>query len=213
MAYYDIAFTPSVKRFQERLGSRRAYARFDAVEPAGDVAAEPPGTLTSRETQFIAQRDSLYMASVSETGWPYVQHRGGPPGFVKVLSPGTLGFADYRGNRQYVSLGNLAADDRASLFLMDYPNQQRLKIYGRMRSADLAEVAAESFLDADYQAKVERVLLVAVEAFDWNCPQHITPRFTAAELAPALQPMRGRIAELEAEIAALRSATGSRGSR
>lgn len=204
MHYFDIAFTPSVKAVQDHMGSRRAYARFDA-EPSGVARAQAPVELSSRETTFIAGRDSLYMASLGETGWPYVQHRGGPPGFVKVLGPRTLGFADYRGNRQYVSLGNLAADDRASLFFMDYPNQRRLKIYGRMRWAELSDVEAGSLLDADYGAKVERVLLIEVEAFDWNCPQHITPRFTAAELAPALRAMRARIAELEVEVAELRA--------
>jgi predicted pyridoxine 5'-phosphate oxidase superfamily flavin-nucleotide-binding protein len=193
MHYFDIAFTPSVKAVQERLGSRRAYARFDLM----DAPEEPPEpnlvALTPRETLFIAARDSLYMASLGETGWPYLQHRGGPPGFVKVLESRTLAFADYRGNRQYVSLGNLAADDRASLFFMDYPNQRRLKVYGRMRSAELAGVAAEALVDPDYGAKVERILLVEVEAFDWNCPQHITPRFTAAELAPTLQAMRAQL--------------------
>lgn len=156
MNYFDIAFTPSVKAVQEQLGSRRAYARFDAAETPGE-AVKAPVALTEREVQFIAKRDSLYMASQGETGWSYLQHRGGPPGFVKVLGPRTLGFADYRGNRQYVSLGNLALDDRASLFFMDYPNQRRLKIYGRVRSGELADVAAEALLDADYGAKVERL--------------------------------------------------------
>jgi predicted pyridoxine 5'-phosphate oxidase superfamily flavin-nucleotide-binding protein len=207
MNYFDVAFTPSVKAVQEQMGSRRAYVRFDAAD---DKPVETPASLTEREVQFIIQRDSLYMASLGDTGWPYVQHRGGPPGFVKVLGPHTLGFADYRGNRQYVSLGNLAADDRASLFFMDYPNQRRLKVYGRMSGAELTDARADALLDPDYGAKVERVLLVEVQAFDWNCPQHITPRFTAAELQPALLPLRARIAELEAEVARLRSAEASR---
>ena len=198
----EIAFTPSVEAAQEANGSRRAYAQAQA-----SFGNEPDG-LTEAEAAFIAARDSFYMATVNEHGWPYLQHRGGPPGFVKVLGPKTLGLADYRGNRQYVSLGNLSVNDRAALFFMDYPNQTRLKLLGHVRAVDLAgdEALAARLADRDYGARVERGLLIEVEAYDWNCPQHITPRFTAEEIRPTLAKLQGRIAELEAEVARLSGA-------
>ncbi len=201
--FFDLAFTPSVQAAQEANGSRRAYARHHE-ESAG------PDHLSDNETAFITERDSFYMATVSETGWPYLQHRGGPKGFVKVLDDRTLGFADYRGNRQYVSLGNLANDGRAALFFMDYPRQARLKLLARVRAVDLANEPkfAAALVDADYKAKVERALLIRVEAFDWNCPQHITPRFTAEEVRPVITRQEARIAELEAEILALKTRGG-----
>ena len=143
------------------------------------------------------------MATVSETGWPYVQHRGGPPGFLRVLGPRQLAFADFRGNVQYVSVGNLARNDRVALILMDYPRRQRLKVLGRMRSADVAELDPEMLKRVEmptYRARIERVMLIDVEAFDWNCPQHITPRFTQAEVGAAVQPLKQRIAQLEARL-------------
>jgi predicted pyridoxine 5'-phosphate oxidase superfamily flavin-nucleotide-binding protein len=175
--YAEIAFTPAVKAVQEREGSRRAYQRLEtSPEPANHA-------LGKRETAFIAARHSFYMATVGETGWPYVQHRGGPPGFVRVLDAQTIGFADFRGNRQYVSLGNLASDDRVALFFMDYPNRARLKLYGRVRILDPGDaVTTERLTLPDYQARVERGILIAVAAFDWNCPQHITPRYTLHEM-------------------------------
>src|SRR3990172_4139931 len=143
------------------------------------------------------------MATVSETGWPYIQHRGGPPGFLRVLDEKTIGLADFRGNRQYISVGNLKTDDRVSLFLMDYPNRARLKILRRARvvDADDREMLQRLVLP-DYKVQVERGLLIAVEAFDWNCPQHITPRFTPAEIEAATAPFRQRIAELEEALSA-----------
>lgn len=190
--YMDLAITPSVRAAQEANGSAHLWA---------DFAGERSSTrFTEAERDFIAARDSVYMASVSETGWPYVQHRGGPAGFLRVIDDQTLGCADFRGNRQYVSLGNLAANDRVSLFLMDYPNRRRLKIYARARAVDLAadpDLAA-ALSSPGYKAKVERGLLFRLEAFDWNCPQHITPRFTEGELDRALAPVRDRIARLEA---------------
>lgn len=146
------------------------------------------------------------MATVSETGWPYVQHRGDPPGFLKVLDDRTLGFADYRGNRQYVSVGNLLTDDRVSLFLVDYPNRRRLKILGHARASDDA-VTLKLLID-DYDARVERGMIITLQGFDWNCPQHITPRFTEAELRDALAPVRERLRTLEAENAELRARLG-----
>ncbi len=198
--FADIAFTPGVRAVQEALGSRQAYARFDEGPDHHHRLGEP-------EAAFIAARDSFYMASVGETGWPYVQHRGGPTGFLKVLDERTLGFADFRGNRQYVSLGNLVADDRVALFLMDYPNRRRLKLLGRARpiaGEDAAALLARLEVPG-YDARIERGILIAVEGFDWNCPQHITPRFTLDEIERAAAPLHDRIAALEAEMARLRS--------
>jgi uncharacterized protein len=192
----EIAFTPSVKAVQERLGSRKAYAALEAGEHHNSE-------LGSDESNFIMARDSFYMASVSETNWPYVQHRGGPAGFVKVLDARTLGFADYRGNRQYVSVGNLLKNDRVSLFFMDYPRRTRLKLLGH---AELIGTERTELLKSlsvrEYKAKVERGMLIHVAAYDWNCPQHITPRFTQEQVETAIQPLRQRIATLEAQLAA-----------
>lgn len=198
--FLEIATTPAVKAAQEAQGSRRSYARQEEGEPHHDRLGEA-------EAGFIATRDSFYLASVSETGWPYLQHRGGPAGFLRVLDETTLGFADLRGNRQYLSLGNLTADNRLCLFLMDYGHRARLKIFGRARFHDLAAEPelARRLIVPGYRAVPERGVTIKVEAFDWNCPQHITPRFSEAELAPALAPVRQRLEELEIENARLRA--------
>jgi uncharacterized protein len=198
-SYLDIAVTPSVKAAQEANGSRVALARFADADP-GD------NRLTADERDFIATRDSFYIATVSETGWPYVQHRGGPPGFLKVLDDKTLGFLDFRGNRQYVTLGNATANDRAALILMDYPHRRRLKIYARIEPRDLSAdpALAEALAVPGYRARPERAILLHVEAFAWNCPQHITPRFTIAELKETLAPLRQQLAALGAENEQLR---------
>lgn len=189
--FAELAFTPEVKAAQERNGSRLAYARMEAGEDHHNV-------LGPSEAGFIAARDSFYMATVSETGWPYIQHRGGPIGFVRALDDKTIGFADFRGNRQYVSVGNLQSEDRVSLFLMDYPNRARLKILGRARIVDAKDKETLRRLSMpEYRAQVERGILISIEAFDWNCPQHITPRFTLAEIEEGTAPLRQRIAELE----------------
>ncbi len=189
--FAEIAFTPNVKKAQDVNGSRRSYARLEQGEVHHDV-------LGPNEATFIAERDSFYMATVSETGWPYIQHRGGPPGFIRVLDNKTIGFADFRGNRQYVSVGNLETDDRVSMILMDYPNRARLKILGRARLVGVDDQDILSRLSLpDYRAVVERGFLITIEAFDWNCPQHITPRFTPAEIGKAVAPLHQRIAELE----------------
>jgi predicted pyridoxine 5'-phosphate oxidase superfamily flavin-nucleotide-binding protein len=207
MAYdcLDIASTPGVRAAQEANGSAEFWASFKG--------ARPSGRFTPAEAAFIAERDSFYMATVSESGWPYVQHRGGPPGFVHVLDDRTLAIPDFRGNRQYISAGNLAADDRAALILMDYPNRRRLKIYAHVEARDLTadpELAAKLSLPG-YRAKVERGLIIHLVAFDWNCPQHITPRFSEAELAPALASLRARLEALEAENQALRARLAAKG--
>ena len=197
--YLEIAATPGVLAAQEANGSREVWSGFTKPRPSH--------AFTPHEAAFIAARDSFYIATVSETGWPYMQHRGGPAGFLKVLDERTLGFADFRGNRQYITLGNSAANDRAALFLMDYPNRTRLKIYARLSSHDLGaepELAAKLALPG-YRARPERALLLHLEAFDWNCPQHITPRFTEAEVGAAVEPLQARLAALEAENRSLRA--------
>ncbi len=199
--FLDMASTPSVRAAQAANGSREMWEQFK-----GHRAFD---RFTDDEAAFVAARDSFYMATVSETGWPYVQHRGGPPGFLKVLDEMTLGFADFRGNRQYISLGNAAADDRVALILMDYPNRTRLKILAHMEVRDLgaeSDLAAHLALPG-YKGKPERAFLLRLETFDWNCPQHITPRFTVTEVEAAVSPLRARIAVLEAENQALRART------
>jgi hypothetical protein len=194
--FAEIAFTPAVKKVQEEQGSRFSYARMENVPDAVNHR------LTEAEAGFIAARNSLYMATVGETGWPYIQHRGGPTGFVRVLDERTIGFANFRGNRQYVSVGNLMTDDRVSLFFMDYPNRTRLKLFGRARIIGLDDDTLLSRLEmADYRARIERGLIITVEGFDWNCPQHITERYSLEEVHAMTAPLTARIAELEAELA------------
>jgi uncharacterized protein len=197
--FLDIAATPSVRAEQERMGSGRLWAegRHDREN----------SHFTEDEAAFIATRDSFYMASVSETGWPYVQHRGGKPGFLKVLDETTLAFADYSGNRQYISAGNVKADDRVCLILMDYPRRARLKIYAHIEAIELDADPAlfEAVIGDDVSGRPERIFRLRLEAFDWNCPKYITPRYTAAEMAPTLGALQNRIVELEAELAALKA--------
>ena len=197
--FFEIAFTPAVEQQQERNGSRANYARSASSHAPGDPVGDRLG---SDEVAFVRERDSFYIASVSETGWPYLQHRGGPKGFLKVLDAGTLGFADYRGNRQYVSAGNLAGNDRVALILVDYANRSRLKVLGRARRINLADDSdlTRSLHDRGYGARAEAGVVIRVEAFDWNCPQHITPRYSEAELAPLIEPMQARIRELEEQL-------------
>ena len=196
-----IAFTPAVKAAQERAGSRTSYERFAERSAAND-------RLGDQEIAFLAGRDSFYLATVTATGWPYVQHRGGAPGFVAVLDDRTIAFADVRGNRQYVTVGNLADNDRVALIFMDYPNRRRLKVLGRARIVEPDDDPAllARLQSPDPDARVERAMVIAIEAFDWNCPQHITPRYTEAEIAAAVAPLRRRLVELEAEVARLRNA-------
>ncbi|PTY02001.1 pyridoxamine 5'-phosphate oxidase [Verrucomicrobia bacterium LW23] len=201
--YMQIMLTPAVQQAQDHY-----FGGHDVVENA--PVADP---LTPRETAFIGMRDSFYMATVSESGWPYVQHRGGPPGFVRVLGPSRLGFADYQGNQQMLSTGNLAASDKVALFMMDYPRRARLKILGHARVVDARE-HAELFADLADEAlrpRVERFVLIDVVSYDWNCPKYITQRFTAAEVERAVEPLRDRIAELEAQLAVLKGGDGSGG--
>jgi predicted pyridoxine 5'-phosphate oxidase superfamily flavin-nucleotide-binding protein len=202
--WLEIASTPSVKAARERYGSAAQYARLDGtLDRTGPVRNDRLG---QAESDFISGRDGFYLASVSETGWPYVQYRGGPAGFLRVVDDRTLGFADFRGNRQYVTTGNVAENDRVSLFLMDYAHQRRLKIFGHLRMIDASadpELTA-SLAVLDYGAHSERAALIRVEAFDWNCPQHITPRFTHEELEQAVATVGEEIESLRAENQRLR---------
>jgi len=189
--FAELAFTDAVKGIQQSQGSRNAYARMEG----GENSHYQLGQL---EAEFIAQRDSFYMASVSETGWPYLQHRGGPVGFMRVIDQQTLGFADFRGNRQYVSTGNFQINDRVSLFFMDYPNRRRLKLLGRVRLLGEQETDLLSRLTmTEYRAHVERGFVINVEAFDWNCPQHITPRYTQSEVDAMVAPLLAEIDDLK----------------
>ncbi len=200
--FQELAFTPLVKEHQEEHGSRRQYDRMEKSAPQGNDA------LGSAEQDFLQRRDSFYMASVSETGWPYIQHRGGTKGFVHILKPSLIGFADYRGNKQYISLGNLEHDNRVALFFMDYPSQTRLKILGRVEVHEHDAKAPElikSFRSKDDSGVIERVILIHVEGFDWNCPQHISPRYTVEEFEENLAPVRENLARLQEENAKLRA--------
>lgn len=206
-AFAEIAFTPAVRAAQERHGSATSYGRFLAPE------AERGDRLGPRETAFVEQRDGFYQATVSSSGWPYVQFRGGPRGFLKVLDDRTVAYADFRGNRQYLSTGNLAEDDRVSLILMDYPNQARLKLWGRARLVDETDdpELVASLADPAYRARPERAVVITIEALDWNCPQHIPQRLTLEELDPHLAPLREKVRALEAENEKLRADLDRRG--
>ncbi len=197
--FAEIAFTESVKAQQTKYGSRRSYARMEQMTRGNEI--------TENEAEFIAERDGFYLATVGESGFPYVQFRGGPKGFLKVLDARTLAYADFRGNMQYVSVGNLTRNDKAALILMDYARRQRLKIYARIEvieAKDNPELIAQ-LQDASYDAQVERAMVLHLEAFDWNCPQHITERFTIEEIQQLNAPLYEHVAKLEAEIAQLKA--------
>ena len=196
----SLLFTPVIKALQERHGSRRQYARLEGEGDSGDLGPDESG--------FIAERDSFYMASIGETGWPYVQHRGGPKGFLKVIDKSTIAFADFRGNKQYISTGNLMKDDRVALIMVDYPRQARLKIVGHAQIPEGAQARewTERLREPGYNASIERVFVVRVEAFDWNCQQHITPRVTEEQIQEALAPFERRFNKLEQENKRLREA-------
>lgn len=192
----DIAFSKAVKAVQERKGSRAGYAKH---EQRGGMARD----ITADLAAFIAQRDSFYLATASADGQPYIQHRGGPPGFLRVLDERTLAFADFRGNRQYISLGNIGENDKVYLFLMDYAGRSRIKIWGRARVVEDDPALMQSLFPAGYKANVEHAFLITVEAWDSNCPSHIPRKFDAADVAAAIEARETRIRELEAEAARL----------
>jgi predicted pyridoxine 5'-phosphate oxidase superfamily flavin-nucleotide-binding protein len=199
----SLVFTPVVKALQEKYGSRRQYARMEAGVQADRLGPD--------ESSFIAEQDSFYMATVGATGWPYIQHRGGPKGFLEVIDDSSIAFADFRGNKQYISTGNLATDARVALIVVDYPRQARLKILGNVQilEGDAAKEWTERLREPGYKAVIERAYVIRVEAFDWNCPQHITPRFTEEQIHVALEPFERRMRELEEENRSLREAAGS----
>jgi len=198
-SFGSLVFTPVVKTLQERHGSRRQYARLEESESS-------PARLGPQETEYLAERDTFYIASVGATGWPYVQHRGGPKGFLKVIDESTIAFADFRGNKQYISTGNLLTDNRVAIISVDYPRQLRLKILGRVEifEGDKADEWIKKLSDPEYNAIMERVYVIRVEAFDWNCQQHIIPRFTEEEIRESLAPAEKRMQELEEENEKLR---------
>lgn len=192
--FASVAFTDEVKALQERYGSRKSYAR---MEKQLNISG-----LTEFEVDFISQRDSFYMASIGENGFPYIQHRGGPKGFVKVIDANTIGFVDFMGNKQFITVGNLATHQKVSVIMMDYPAQARLKMYAKASIVELNE--QPELLDLltlrDYPARPERMMLLHLEAYDWNCRQYITPRYTAEEVEEVWMPQRKYIQKLEQEI-------------
>jgi hypothetical protein len=193
----DIAFTPAVKAIQVRYGSREAYARMEQERGWAQ-------TITPELRAFIAERDSFYLGTANAEGQPYIQHRGGPKGFLKTLDDYTLAFADFRGNKQYITVGTLAENDKAYIFLMDYAQRRRVKVWGRARIVEDDAALLARLTEPTYKGHPERAIVFDVEAWDTNCPQHITPRFTEEEIAPTVQALHDRIAELEAENQALR---------
>jgi predicted pyridoxine 5'-phosphate oxidase superfamily flavin-nucleotide-binding protein len=195
----SFVFTPVVKALQERYGSRRQYAKLEQAPGSPDHLGED-------ERLFIAERDSFYMASIGATGWPYIQHRGGPKGFLRVIDDRTLAFADFSGNKQFISAGNLTTDARVALILVDYPQQARLKILGRAEILEGERGAAliARVRDPHYKAVVERVFVIHMDAFDWNCPQHITPRYTAEDVQAAIAPIEQELQRLQQENERLR---------
>ncbi|WGS87352.1 pyridoxamine 5'-phosphate oxidase family protein [Methylomonas sp. UP202] len=200
-AFADICFTDSVRAAQNRYGSRDGNLGFE-------TAADPRAELGETEQAFVAERDGFYQASVGETGWPYVQFRGGRPGFLKVLDPRTLVYADVRGNRQYISVGNLDADGRVALILMDYAARRRLKIWGVAHIVELGTADWPTALPAE--AGVERAIVIDVKAYDWNCPKHITPRFTEAQIQQRVAGLLAEIEGLQAENRRLREGLAAR---
>jgi predicted pyridoxine 5'-phosphate oxidase superfamily flavin-nucleotide-binding protein len=191
-----IVFTPAAQQAQAERGSATAYER--------QLTVGFPDTITPELAQFIAEQDTVFLATATADGAPYIQHRGGPKGFIKVVDERTLGFADYRGNRQYITLANLSENDRAYLFLLDPARKQRIKLWGRARVVENDAALVDKLFDEGYKAKPERAILFTIEAWDVNCSQHITPRFTEAEIEEALKAVRDRVAALEAENARLR---------
>jgi predicted pyridoxine 5'-phosphate oxidase superfamily flavin-nucleotide-binding protein len=194
----DVAFTPAVKAIQARKGSRDAYAR---VEQNGGWRTEIDDDLTA----FLAAQDSLFLATATADGQPTIQHRGGPKGFVKILDKNTLAFADYSGNRQFITQGNLSENTRAHIFVMDYAHRRRVKLWGEARVVDDDPALLKSLMPAGYKARPEQVILFKISAWDTNCPQHIPQKFDAADVAAALASRDARIAELEAEVATSKS--------
>ncbi len=199
MNYAQLAFTDAVKSLQAANGSRRAYERMEKQHVTGGLDAN--------EIAFIADQDHFFMASFGENGYPYIQHRGGPPGFVKVIDPKTLAFVDFTGNKQYISVGNVQTNPNVALIMVAYPQHARLKVYAKIRVVELDDdpVLFEQVDPADYPHRPERMMVLDVQAFDWNCPQHITPRYTVEDITAAFAPQREQIEQLEAEVRDLKA--------
>ncbi len=204
--FASLAFTPAVKAMQEKLGSRSSYARMER-----DTYVDG---LTENEIDFISQRDSFYMSSIGENGFPYIQHRGGPKGFVKVLDVKRIGFIDFRGNMQYISVGNIATNNNVALIIVDYPARTRLKILAKATIVELKDdLALYDLLDlSDYKFKPERMMVLDIEAYDWNCPQHITPRYTLEDIESAFAGQQNQITKLQAEVKELKIKIKEQGS-
>ena len=199
MSLGSLVFTPVVKRLQDRYGSRQQYKRMESSRTGND-------DFTNFEIDFLAERDSFYWATIGSAGWPYVQHRGGPKGFIKVIDGRTLAFADFRGNKQFISTGNLLTDNRVAMIFVDYPQQARLKILGRVDVLDGEKMTTwlQRVTIPSYRAVIERVFLIHMEAYNWNCPQHITPRYTAEEIREAVRDVEEKLRAAEMENQALR---------
>jgi uncharacterized protein len=196
----DVAFTPAVKAIQEQKGSRRSYAEMEHG-PGWDTSATPD------LAEFLSDLDMFYLGTANAEGQPYIQYRGGPPGFLKVLDPQTLGFADFGGNRQYITLGNLSENPKAFIFLMDYANSRRVKLWGKARVIENDPALLDRLRDRAYPGKVERAILFSLEAWDVNCSQHIHPRFSQRQIAPVIEKLEERVRELEEELSKLRATT------
>src|SRR3954453_2587317 len=194
----DVAFTPAVKAIQKEKGSRHSYARMEKARGWRT-------TVTPDLADYLADLDMFYLGTANAEGQPYIQYRGGPPGFLKTIDEGTLGFADFAGNQQYVTLGNLSENPKAFLFLMDYANSRRIKVWGTARVVEGDAALLERLRDRDYPGEAERAILFVIEAWDVNCPQHIHRRFSERQVAPVIEGLKARIAELEAEVARLQS--------
>ena len=193
----DVAFTPAVKEMQSQKGSRDVYARVEYGEGW-------PSGVTSDLAEFLAEIDTFFLGTASAEGQPYIQHRGGPPGFLKVIDDTRLGFADFGGNRQYITLGNLSENPKAFIFLMDFAKRRRVKLWGEARVVEDDPELLERLRDRNYPGRVERAILFRIATWDVNCPQHIQPRFTRTQIAPALQELQAKITDLEAQLAELR---------
>lgn len=196
MNYAKTAFSEAVRKLQEKYGSRTNYARMEQIDRSG---------LDFNEIQFISERDGFYMSSIGESGFPYIQYRGGPKGFLKVLDTETLAFLDFRGNMQFISTGNISENNKVALFLMDYAQKARLKIYAEAEVLDIQEnrELAEKLSLENYKAKPERIMLLKVKAYDWNCPQHITPKYSVEEIQEAFEAQQDYIQELEEKVKSL----------
>lgn len=194
----DIAFSPTVKKYQQHFGSRRGYEKMEAKGGFRD-------RITEDLLDFVAERDSFYFATASKDGQPYIQHRGGAKGFLKVVDPHTFAFADYKGNKQYITIGNLTDNDKAYIFLMDYPNRMRVKVWGTAQVVEDRDLL-EKLTDTDYLAKIERAIVFTVKMIDINCPQHIQPRYTQQQLQPTIDALQTQIQKLQQENAELRKA-------